>query len=1716
MKRKILSMFVLFAMLVSIFVTDGGFMQAQTEAQENPDARRLRVQILHQATSGGPMNIVGCSRLDNEGRAFPAVLPTGGNIVLRVVDNANNPVTGATIYFTTSDTNTNGAAGICPGPNMQTSGVLAYIPLGALASSATGRNQWGIPNRIFDRHAGGVTPRSRDAAASNDPEWDPENPAHRRAYYPGAARAAKAVPVGADASISIPVPVRASLQHTGTAAPTVVGYPNRTGAGTGNNIWENTTFANYATHAGNPAATAILEGDRDIFVISAMATHPDETRYNDSHPITRSFVLAGNPRIANWRTQNFLIVSVYADSRDLYDHHMGVTVPGVEREEWIRNYRARNTPNLQGGRPWQDGDFLPRTRPDFVDYTIMEVYGPTISANFTRRGRDAAEIAAHVEIFGPDTGTNWRRWVNQSTGMRVKGGWSRGTYLYEQKTFEFYARNSYNEYCQGGNNSFLFPMFGTEHVETLSDIERGNLIHEFRRFRIRNGGSDRDFAFMRDELSNELFKQAGFEVPQNYRPGVVYMNGAYYGMVMLKTPRTENHWGRMFRGRENNFHHIGSSEAGATGCMRFTCGRTLFNGLNPATITGWTGSPTVVGLPRAQNNPAESEIFPDGPGWNANFMLVNALPAGWPTPHPTIRARTYYGMTPPNCGGSASAEEEDAGTRCSTSQRLVHSRSGGTQCEGAQGCPSGQNPPTISCYDFHNSQNSICEGGTTNNPGRYPAHTPLNTGGATRTCFRGESRCSLPSQSRTGVPEGVPAAPRFGCKAVCDWDAVKQLIYGTEAVFNDIREGTQGTVNTTNGTTTFATMHPSGTTQGGGRLNPIGLSDPARWHEFQLRVDLDSLAHYYALGIYIGNVDWPANNVEMWRYFMEDDEREAAANGTSHLPTQLTQEKWHFIAQDGEMGYSIHSLNTRGSMPNFNNLAALIKRDGELGDDPAGVGHYQANPSSFMMRALIGGAAVNNKDDVPQPALDGVPAFRAKLANALSDLMEGAYNATHSRAVASGLASLLEAELRVMTGSRPQQMEGWQKPIPTPYRRIAEVARRVSLDGHVYEPYVFPVYDAAQYVISPTAPVDTETNKSNIAGPLAAASATATRPGATQRAGNRGVAGGDTMMAEIARIDQFLANREANMRIFMARAHTNVGTGSNNQPGLGHNFPAGGTPTGGYTITASVAAENHAILDNPGAGYGILNTRPFGKIAMGSIGFNQIGARADIRTSGRTGATGTGVTPTITGRYVRSPAPDTTGDGWVVLTAVPNPGFRVNPTSWPAGSIPDPKDPNNLNRRLINATSNVTWNLSFQRDTIVGCTRPASGANSCANLCRHHWERGDLRIDGLRAEAYNSQANDWIHIRNDTGRSISMRGQYLTDNTGQSAANMLKWRMPSIIVRTRSDLYVPTSDNFTEIATGHVHHPPGIRHYHKRTQTNFNVGFGERVRINDAALNELSRVESALMAPGQTQLRDSSGNFFVYSATGGHLRAGTGFSTTMNTGVPTPVNCPYGCGQLVTACSCTPTMCTTCPGITWPPHRFTCSCIPPAVLFDTHTFANLSALHQTTATGSAMSTTMQNAVPLLTWGSGSSGRQFTVSGTTITAANLGGRAQGVGFRTSALSTNPARSYRFEVAGTITASGIAMSDHRIMLRNGTGSDNISLSPLNITTGTEGTANANQPSVIPNASGAFAFSVTLTAAQVNAIAGGVINIGYHNQPNPSSPTMTLTRLRILEIT
>jgi hypothetical protein len=332
--------------------------------------------------------------------------------------------------------------------------------------------------------------------------------------------------------------------------------------------WDNATRSVNGITPGVPSftggtgqITVALEHVRSAFTISAVASRQVGGQTVYSEVITRTFFRG--PRTTEWADNDFLIVSLYSDSRGIFCFDEGIFNAGVDFVEFMQAANSMGGPTLATALERRNSHI---TQGDFP---------PTLPANATRRGRGTdftntgGERMAHMEIFDPSLDIGDQQVASQRVGLRVKGGWSRGTFVNEQKTFEVYCRNSY-----GDRDNVLFPLFGDQHT---SD---GNLMHRYRRFRLRMGGNDREQVYVRDEFANTLARVATDEITPVHRPGVVFLNGAYYGLVWIRSPRTEDNWRRFYYAMggqvtSNQFKFIGASEMGRAGCSRAGCSRAL-------------------------------------------------------------------------------------------------------------------------------------------------------------------------------------------------------------------------------------------------------------------------------------------------------------------------------------------------------------------------------------------------------------------------------------------------------------------------------------------------------------------------------------------------------------------------------------------------------------------------------------------------------------------------------------------------------------------------------------------------------------------------------------------------------------------------------------------------------------------------------------------------------------------------------------------------------------------------------------------------------------------------------------------------------------------------------------------------------------------------------------------------------------------------------------
>ncbi len=129
------------------------------------------------------------------------------------------------------------------------------------------------------------------------------------------------------------------------------------------------------------------------------------------------------------------------------------------------------------------------------------------------------ERPAYIEFYEQD-GTPM---IAQGTGIAVSGHGSRG---YDQKSIKLIASKKYD---------MDHPKFNYDFFET--DMAGNTTGQSYNRLVLRNGGSDHEGTMIKWNVVSRLGKEAGI-VCAGARPGVLFVNGEYYGIIQLQEKYT--------------------------------------------------------------------------------------------------------------------------------------------------------------------------------------------------------------------------------------------------------------------------------------------------------------------------------------------------------------------------------------------------------------------------------------------------------------------------------------------------------------------------------------------------------------------------------------------------------------------------------------------------------------------------------------------------------------------------------------------------------------------------------------------------------------------------------------------------------------------------------------------------------------------------------------------------------------------------------------------------------------------------------------------------------------------------------------------------------------------------------------------------------------------------------------------------------------------------
>lgn len=214
-----------------------------------------------------------------------------------------------------------------------------------------------------------------------------------------------------------------------------------------------------------------------------------------------------------------LIFVLSTDPYNLYDYEYGIAVPGKIYDDYVAEH---------------PGEEIPYTAP----------------GNYFQTGREW-ERPIYVEVFESDG----EKVIDQAAGVRLSGGYSR---VPDQKSLRLIARKDYDP----DNGKFKYAFFpGEENAD-------GVPVTEYDRLVLRNGANDREFAGVRDELSQKLAQDYGYPVTQHTTPAAVFLNGEYYGFAWLHENFNEDYLATQFGGNKENYEIVSNTEYADEGSER--------------------------------------------------------------------------------------------------------------------------------------------------------------------------------------------------------------------------------------------------------------------------------------------------------------------------------------------------------------------------------------------------------------------------------------------------------------------------------------------------------------------------------------------------------------------------------------------------------------------------------------------------------------------------------------------------------------------------------------------------------------------------------------------------------------------------------------------------------------------------------------------------------------------------------------------------------------------------------------------------------------------------------------------------------------------------------------------------------------------------------------------------------------------------------------------
>ncbi|MDO4260980.1 MAG: CotH kinase family protein [Eubacteriales bacterium] len=143
-----------------------------------------------------------------------------------------------------------------------------------------------------------------------------------------------------------------------------------------------------------------------------------------------------------------------------------------------------------------------------------------ILANYTEKGENGEwDRQAYIEFYESDGSLM----LKQGTGIAVSGNGSR---TYDQKSIKLIASSEYD---------MDHPTFDYDFFDT--DMAGNTTGQSYNRLVLRNGGTDHEGTMIKWNVVSRLAREAGI-VCAGARPGILFLNGEYYGIIQLQEKYT--------------------------------------------------------------------------------------------------------------------------------------------------------------------------------------------------------------------------------------------------------------------------------------------------------------------------------------------------------------------------------------------------------------------------------------------------------------------------------------------------------------------------------------------------------------------------------------------------------------------------------------------------------------------------------------------------------------------------------------------------------------------------------------------------------------------------------------------------------------------------------------------------------------------------------------------------------------------------------------------------------------------------------------------------------------------------------------------------------------------------------------------------------------------------------------------------------------------------